>query len=57
MSDLFDAVTVLERIAIGIERLVALHERAEVRRAVRGLLKIQANHPKEPARPPLRVVR
>ena len=57
MSDLSDEVTVLERIAVAIERLASVHERDEVRRAVRGLVKIQAEHPEEPVRRPLRVVR
>ena len=57
MSDLFDAVTVLTRIADALEGLVALQERDEVRRAVKGLLKLRAKYAEEPARPPLRVVR
>ncbi len=48
---------VLERIAAALERLVALQERDEVRRAVKGLLKLRAEYPEEPERPPLRVVR
>ena len=48
---------VLERIAAALERVVALQERDEVRRAVKGLLKLQAKYPKEPERPALRVVR
>ena len=64
MSDLADAVTVLERIAeaiernaSGIERLADEAERAEVRRAAKGLLKLQADYPQETERRPLRLVR
>ena len=47
----------LDRIADALERLADEAERAEVRRAARGLLKLQADHPEEPERRPLRVVR
>jgi len=64
VSDLADAVTVLERIAeaiernaSGIERLADEAERAEVRRAAKGLLKLQADYPQETERRPLRLVR
>ena len=64
MSDLADAVTVLERIAeaiernaAGIEGLLSIQERDEVRRAVKGLLKLRAKYPVEPERAPLRVVK
>ena len=59
MSDLFDAVTVLERYVDAFERYVALQERAEVRRAVRGLIRLQRKHSQEEVRRagPLRVVR
>ena len=46
-----------ERAADGIQRLAAESERAEVRRAAKGLLKLQANHAVEPERRPLRVVK
>ncbi len=58
MSDLFDAVTVLERIAAALERLAALLERDEVRRAVHGLIRLQRKYSQEEVRVrPLRVVR
>ncbi len=47
----------LERIAAALERIASLQERDEVRRAVKGLLKLRAEYPEEPERPPLRVVR
>ena len=49
---------VLERIAAALERLVALQERDEVRRAVRGLIRLQRKYSQEEVRVrPLRVVR
>ena len=50
-------VEALESIAAGIERLASLEERDEIRRAVRGLLKLCAKYSEEPETPPLRVVR
>ena len=47
----------IERIADALERQVALQERDEVRRAVKGLLKLRVKYPEEPERTPLRVVR
>ena len=47
----------LERIADALERQVAIQEREEARRAVRGLLRLRAKYPEEPERRPLRVVR
>ncbi len=46
-----------ERNAAGIERLADEAERAEVRRAAKGLLKLQADYPQETERRPLRLVR
>ena len=58
MSDLFDAVTVLERIAAALERQVALQERDELRRSVRGLIRLQRKYGREEVRARrLRVVR
>ena len=48
----------LDRIADALESLVALQERAEVRLAVKGLLKLRTKYAEvEPERRPLRVVR
>ena len=47
----------LDRIADALERLADEAERAEVRRAAKGLLKLQTNHAVEPERRPLRVVK
>ena len=57
MSTLFDAVTVLEGIADALDRIAALQERDEVRRAFKRLLRLRAKYPEEPESPPLRVVR
>ena len=46
-----------ERNAAGIEGLLSIEERSEIRRAGRGLLKLGAKYPAEPESPPLRVVR
>ena len=47
----------IERAASGIEGLLAIEERSEIRRAGRGLLKLGAKYTEEPERRPLRVVR
>ena len=47
----------LDRIAATLEGLLALQERAEVRRAVKVLLKLREKYPEEPERPALRVVK
>lgn len=49
---------VMERIAAAIERLAARQEREELRRAVRGLIRLQRKYSQEEVRVrPLRVVR
>jgi len=47
----------LDRIADALERLADEAERAEVRRAAKGLLKLQADYTEETERRPLRLVR
>ncbi len=56
-SDRLGEPDVIRRYVDAFERYVALQERDEVRRAVKGLLKLRVKYPEEPERTPLRVVR
>ncbi len=57
-SDRLGEPAAFDRIAEALERLAALQERAELRRAVRGLIRLQRKYGQEEVRVrPLRVVR
>ena len=56
-SDRLGESDVIRRYVDAFERYVALQERDEVRRAVKGLLRLRAKYPEELEQHPLRVVR